>query len=91
MTGPEREDFRELREEMREGFRDIKEAVAAIAEKVHSLEISRAADEAVRNDRRIAASRVMSEKRWRIGLALGVGSSALLGVVNFIVEHKPGF
>lgn len=86
MTGPEREDFRELRNEMREGFRDVKAAVEGLTDRVSSLEITRAADMAVREDRRTAHARIDAERRWRIGLTLGVLSSVGVGVVNFFLN-----
>lgn len=84
MTGPEREDFRELRSEMRDGLGEIKGAIDGLATRVHSLELARAADDAVRADRRTAHQRIDAERRWRLGLTASVLASVLIGALNLV-------
>lgn len=86
MTGPEREDFRELRAEMRDGLGDIKGSIDRLATRVQSLELARAADDAVRAESRTAHQRIDAERRWRLGLTTSVLASVAIGVINLVLR-----
>jgi hypothetical protein len=88
MTGPEREDFRELRSEMRDGFRDLKEIIKDLGARVTTLERTDAADAAVEAERlkmaeaAAEAAVVKGQSRWRaIGIAVAaIGSLGALAI-----------
>jgi len=86
VTHAELENFRLLREEQREGFREVKEAIGDLGCRVSSLELTRAADEAIRTDRRLSAKRMETERRWRIGVTAGVLASVGVGFLNFFLN-----
>lgn len=86
MTGPEKEDLRELRVEMREAFREVNEGLRDISTRVGSLEMTRAEDNAVRAERRTSLDRITSERRWRVGLITGLAISGLIGLVNLLAN-----
>lgn len=84
MTGAERAELHEIREEMREGFGEMRTGFALINGRVKALEMKQYADEAVRTDRRVTQERSTSEKRWRVGLAAGIVGSVGFGLLNFL-------
>ena len=75
MTGEERLDFKEMRQEMRDGFRDLTAAVNLVANRVSALEMYRAHEEgalSARAEERTAAEKSLERGRqmfmWRVGL-----------------------
>jgi hypothetical protein len=82
VTSSERAELHEIRGEMREGFAEMRTGFALINGRVKALEMKQVADEAVAADRRVTRDRVASEKRWRLGLATGIGTSLGIGILN---------
>lgn len=86
MTGEERIDFKALREEMREGFRDVTAALGRLAERVDSLEGTRdrqaGADEA--REKLLVGSR--SAFMWKIGITVSVLATAAGILVNLLTR-----
>jgi hypothetical protein len=86
VTGPEREDFRELRAEMREGFRDINLGIKEVSIRVGSLELTRAESLGAAEIRDGLKATATSERRWRIGISVSVALAIVFGVANLIVN-----
>jgi len=82
VTGPERESFRELRSEMREGFSEIKVAVTGVHDRVAALELHRAREE--------GADQVMERRtadyRWRVGIVTGIAVTGGVAVLNLLLN-----
>jgi hypothetical protein len=75
LTGEERLDFKEMRQEMRDCFRDVAAAVTLVANRVSALEMYRAHEEGAlyaRAEERTAAEKSLERRRqmfmWRVGL-----------------------
>jgi hypothetical protein len=75
LTGEERLDFKEMRQEMRDGFRDVTAAVTLVGNRVSALEMYRAHEEgalSARAEERTAAEKSLERGRqmfmWRVGL-----------------------
>lgn len=66
-----------IRAEVRAGF-------ATVNARVSVLETRHEVTQAVIDERRIVKVRVIAERRWRIGLAFGVGTSVILSLVNIL-------
>jgi len=66
-----------IRAEVRAGF-------ATVNARVSVLETRNEVTQAVIDERRIVKVRVTAERRWRIGLAFGVGTSVILSLVNIL-------
>ena len=67
-----------IRAEVRAGF-------GALGNRVSRLETQGEVGQAVEVERRTVRARIVAERRWRAGLALGVGVSVVMGVANFLV------
>ena len=66
-----------IRVEIRAGF-------AKVDARVSALETRNEVGKAVADERRIVKVRITAERRWRIGLAIGVGTSVVLSLVNLL-------
>ena len=66
-----------IRSEMKAGF-------VGLDGRVGDLELAKARYDAVVDDRRRSKERISTERRWRVGLALGVMTSAAVGILNFL-------
>ena len=66
-----------IRAEVRAGF-------AIVNARASSLETRNEVTQAVIDERRIVKVRVAADRRWRIGLAFGVGTSVILSLVNLL-------
>ncbi|MGA0060617.1 MAG: hypothetical protein ACO3RU_13620 [Planctomycetota bacterium] len=82
MTGAEREDFRELRQEMRDGFKEVTSLVATVAKRVNTLENRALAEDAVAKD----VDRRKIDQRWRLSLLVGVAASIFVSLLNFLTR-----
>ncbi len=84
MTGPEREEFRALRDEIRDGFEKLEEKMDVIGTRVHSLELTRAEHQGGWEAEQRNQVRVIAERRWRIGLLVSVVVTAGIGILNLV-------
>jgi len=84
VTGPERSELHALREDIRDFREEVNGKLDKIGGRVHSLELTRSREEGNADAEQRNTVRVTSERRWRIGLIVGVGASAALGLLNFL-------
>lgn len=82
MTREERDELQSFRQEMRTGFAHLTKSVDTVAERVQSLETTRAETNAVNVERRLTAERVAANRKIIIGLVAGVAGSIVLGLLN---------
>lgn len=66
-----------IRDELRSGF-------ATMDSRVSAIETRHAIVGAITDERRVVKTRITAEHRWRIGLAIGVGTSVVLSLVNLL-------
>lgn len=66
-----------IRVELHAGFAQVNGRVSA-------LETRNEVGKAVIDERRIAKERIGAERRWRIGLAVGVATSVALSILNLV-------
>lgn len=83
MTGPEKEDFRALREEMREGFGTLNDKLDRAIDRIDSLEATR--------DRQEGAAKERDDGRrafvWKVGLIVGLVSVIAGPIANALLER----
>lgn len=84
MTITEREDFKELRAEMRDGFHQINEAVIKATDRIGSLELYRAAEQALDAERKTIKTDTSTERRWRLGISATVLITLVVTIVNLL-------
>jgi hypothetical protein len=85
VTSEERLDFKELRAEMREGFRDVKDALNGLTGRVDSLEATR--------DRAVGAQEAVAKRQdhtrtvsmWRTGLIVSVLTTGCVILADVIL------
>ncbi len=88
MTGAEREDFRELRAEMRESFTAVIDKLDSLDRRVISLEETRAVDSAL-----VVERRRLGEAHWARTIAIAsmcaASIVAFVQLVNFLFTRTP--
>lgn len=83
MTGPEKEDFRALRDEMREGFSTLNGKLDRAIDRIDSLEATR--------DRQEGAAKERDDGRrafvWKVGLIVGLVSVIAGPIANALLAR----
>lgn len=90
MTITEREDFKELRAEMREGFHAVSEQIIKATDRIGSLELYRAAEQALVAERNKVKADTQEDRRWRTGISITVVVTLAVTLVNLISRLAAG-